>query len=109
MGRALLGHYQGNPVSKEVSRRGAIGKKRTDRQIIILVDVSDISYFFCSGEGKEESESPGGSGGQFFIENPRREGLPGRGRGGVRVFAGNGECGGEGLIFLFFGAKIPTK
>ena len=44
-----------------------------------LVDVSDISYFFCSGEGKGESEAPGGS---VFIENPRRGGgFPGRGGG----------------------------
>ena len=34
--------------------------------------------FFCSGEGKKESESPG-RGERFFTENPRRlAGLPGR-------------------------------
>ena len=36
------------------------------------MDVSDIFYFFCSGEGKGESEAPGGrGGGRFFIENPK--------------------------------------
>ena len=30
-----------------------------------LVDVSDIFYIFCSGEGKGESKAPGG-GGDFY-------------------------------------------
>ena len=32
-----------------------------------LVGVSDIFYFFCSGEGKGESEAPGVWGGDFFF------------------------------------------
>ena len=42
-------------------------------ELLYLVDVSGI--FFCSGEGKGESEAPGGRGGQgrfFLIQNPRR-------------------------------------
>ena len=36
-----------------------------------LVDVSDIFYFFCSGEGKGESGATW-RGGWLFIESPRR-------------------------------------
>ena len=67
-----------------------------------LVDVSNIFYFFCSGEGKGELEAPGRGGGRFFfIENPRRggvlprEGLGGGGRGAGRVPAGNLDGGGS--------------
>ena len=76
--------------------------------VIGLVDVSDIFYFFCSREGKGESEAPGGGGGRFFIENPRRRGgLPrGWGRGAGRVFAGNG---GGGSKYFFSGAKFPPS
>ena len=64
--------------------------------IINLVDVSDI--FFCSGEGKGESEAPGEVG-DFLLKNPRRAGSPGwvraggGGQGAGRVFAGNGGGG----------------
>ena len=64
------------------------------------MDVSDIFHFFCSGEEKGESEALGG---RFFIENPRRGGLPaGWGRGGAMGREGVcGEFGGGGLnIFL---------
>ena len=47
--------------------------------------------YFCSEEGKGESEAPGGRGGRFFIENPRRRGGSrggGGGGGAGRVFAG---------------------
>ena len=76
------------------------------------MDVSDIFYFFCPGEGKEESEAPGEGGVRFFIENPRRGGVSragggGQGRGAGRVFAGN--LGGGGAKYFFFGAEIPTK
>ena len=67
-----------------------------------LVDVLNIFYFFCSGEGKGEFEAPGG-GEQFFIENPRRGGLRqvgAEGRGAGRVFAGNF---GGGLNIFFRG------
>ena len=74
------------------------------------MDVSDILYFFCSGEGKGESEAPGGWGGRSFYGKSQEEGSTGwvgaRGRGAGRVFAGN--LGGDGAIF-FFGAEIPTK
>ena len=68
--------------------------------------------FFCSGEGKGESEAPGGRGGRaIFIENPRggvsRAGGGGGGGPGVgRVFAGNL---GRRAKYFFFGAEIPTK
>ena len=65
------------------------------------MDVSDI-FFFCSGEGKGESEAPGGGGGRFFIENPRRgEGSPGGagGRGAGRVSARNLGGGGPNIFF----------
>ena len=45
------------------------------------MDVLDLVYFSCSGEGKGESEAPGGVRGRSFIENPRR-GSPRRGGGG---------------------------
>ena len=60
--------------------------------------VSDIFYiFFCSGEGKGESEAPGWGRVGFAIENPRRGGGV-SGGGGVwwagRVSAGIGGGGG---------------
>ena len=63
------------------------------------MDVSNIFIFFCSGEGKGESEAPGRGGGRFFIENPRRGGgSPTRGGGGGggagRLSAGNFRGGG---------------
>ena len=56
------------------------------------MDVSDIFYFFCSGEGKGESGAPGGGGEDFLFENPKRGGVSwagGGGGGAGRVFAGN--------------------
>ena len=75
------------------------------------MDVSNILYFFCSGEGKGESGATArGGGGFFFIENSRRGGgLPGGGG------EGSGGClrgiwgGGEGAKYLFFGAEMSTK
>ena len=46
--------------------------------------------FFCSAEGKRESEAPGGGGMLFYIENPSRGGVS---RG---VGAGGG-CEGPGV------------
>ena len=37
----------------------------------VLVDVSDIFYFFCLGEGKGKPVAPGRGGGRFSIEIPR--------------------------------------
>ena len=62
------------------------------------MDVSDIFNFcFFSGEGKRESEAPGG-GGSVLIENPGGWGLrEGRGAEGPRGREGVcGEFGGEG-------------
>ena len=75
-----------------------------------LVDVSDIIYFFCSGRGKGEFETPGGD--RFFIENPRRGGgsRKGRGRGAGRVSAANwGTFLGRGGLNSFLGAKPSAK
>ena len=50
---------------KEKYRRGGVinfaGQPHS-----FLVDVSDIFYFFCSGEGKGECEAPGGGGAIFY-------------------------------------------
>ena len=47
------------------------------------MDVSDLFYFFCSGEGQGESEAPGRGGGQFpFFENSQGVGVS-QERGGV--------------------------
>ena len=72
----------------------------------VLVDVSDIFYFFCSGDRKGESKAPGGGGGgRFLIENPRGGGgLTAGGGGGAR--GREGVCGklgrGGGAKFFFF-------
>ena len=47
-----------------------------------LVDVSDIFYFFCLGQGKGESEGPGGVGGDFSCKIPEGGGSPRRVGGG---------------------------
>ena len=70
------------------------------------MDVSDIFYFFRSGEGKDESEAPGrGGGGRFLIENPKKGGGllgGGGGGGGTRGLEGVcGELGGRGLNIFF--------
>ena len=51
--------------------------------LYVLVDVSDVFIFFCSGERNREPEAPD----DFLIENSRR--------GGSR--AGGGGGAGEGL------------
>ena len=73
------------------------------------MDVSDIFYFFRSGEVKEESEATGRGEGRIFIENPKKGGLPGGGGGrrAWRVFVGNWG-GGELNIFLS-GPKCPPR
>ena len=38
------------------------------------MDVSDIFYFFCLGEGKGEVRGARRGRGAIFIENPRRRG-----------------------------------
>ena len=57
---------------------------------LILVDVSDIFYFFSArGGGRVSPRRRAGWGDRFFIENPRRGGEAGRGRGAGRVSAAN--------------------
>ena len=54
-------------------------------QILNLVDVSDIFYFFCSGEEKGESKASGRRRRSVFLLNIRGGGgcrLPGPGGGG---------------------------
>ena len=76
------------------------------------MDVSDIFYFFRLGEGKGESEAPGwGRGSVFFIENPRRGVLPGKGGGrgeaAGRVSVGNWVVG--GAKYFFSALKFPPS
>ena len=65
-------------------------------------------FFFCSGEGKGESEAPGAGGGLTFHENPRRGGVSGR----VGPGAGEGPGGclwgifGGGLNIFFRGRNV---
>ena len=72
--------------------------------LISLVDVSDIFYFFCSGERKGEPEATGRVGGdRLFIENARRE-------GGLRGERGRGcEGGREGVCREFGGIGGGAK
>ena len=76
------------------------------------MDVSDIFYFFLLGEGKGESEAPGGGeGGRYFIENPRGGSPGGWGQGGGRagrVFAEN-LGGGGGANFFFRGRNAHQE
>ena len=78
----------------------------------VLVDVSDIFYFFGSGRGKGESEAPG-RGGAIFIEFRRKGG--GFSRRGVGPRGGEGVCGelgnfGEGgAKYFFLGLKCAPR
>ena len=67
------------------------------------MDVSDFFLFLRSGEGKGQSEAPGGRQGSVFIENPRRGGGPQE--GGPEGVCGEFGAGGA----IFFRAEIPTK
>ena len=76
---------------------------KTLLRMVILVDVSDIFYFFCLGEGKGESVAPGRGGGRFFFsENPRRAGGFSHERGGGEGLGGclRGILGGSLDIFF---------
>ena len=73
------------------------------------MDVSDIFYFFCSGEGKGESGATGGGGGLLKI--PGGGGGPREGgRGAGRVSAANwlNILGGGGKYFIG-GPKCPPS
>ena len=75
---------------------------------IVSVDVSDIFYFFCSGE----SEVPGGEGGgRLFMENSQRGGgvLPGRWGGSSGRERVCREFGGVGAKYFFSGPKSPPS
>ena len=74
------------------------------------MDVSDIFYFFCSGEGKGESGATGRGGCRFLLKIPGKGGggLPGGGgEGAGRVSAGH--LGGRGLNIFFGGPKCPPR
>ena len=79
--------------------------------LTFLVDVSDIFYFFRSGEGRGVRGAGRGQVGFFFLMQKSQEGggvSPGggRGRGAGRVSEGNWRGGGQ---IFFFTAEIPTK
>ena len=72
------------------------------------MDISDIFYFFCSGEGKGESEAPGG--GDFLLKIPGGGGVSQAGGAGGSEDPGGCSRGiGGAAKFFFFGAEIPTK
>ena len=81
------------------------------REMHVLVAVSDIFVFFCSGSGKGESEAPGRGGGRFFfffIENPRRT-VGAEGPGGCLRRIGEFGGGGAKYLNIFLGAETSTK
>ena len=63
-------------------------------------------FFFCSGEGKRESEAPGGEGGRFLLKIPGGGVSRAGGGGAGRVFAGNL---GRGAKYFFSGSKFPPR
>ena len=71
------------------------------------MDVSDIFYFFCSGEGKGGVRGDREGGGRICIENARRGGGVSRGgRDGEGAGSVSRESGG-GANFFFGGPKCP--
>ena len=77
-----------------------------------LVDVSDIFYLFPLGEGKGESEVPGGGEGDgILLKIPGGGGFSGRvGAAGRQGWEGVcGEFGGGGLTIFFSGPKCPPR
>ena len=79
------------------------------RKRLILVDVSDIFYFFLLEEGEGGVRGAGGKGGSVFVENagggPFRTGGA-EGREGVCGELGN--SGGRGAKY-FLGPKCPPS
>ena len=57
------------------------------------MDVSDIFYFFCSGEGNWGSKAQGGGGGGIFYGKSQEGGSPGGGGGGRGARGREGVCG----------------
>ena len=74
------------------------------QKIKILVDVSDIFYFFSSGGGRV-----GRGGRSIFIEIPRRGGGFEEGRGAGKVSAANWGIWGGGAKYFFSGPKCPPR
>ena len=75
--------------------------------VFFLVDVSDIFYFFCSGEGRGTGATERGGGSVFFIENPRRGGESpkwGGGREGRECL--RGIWGSGGAKYFFSGRNV---
>ena len=70
--RSLLPRYFGRVTKIIECFRGRHSESERRLIRLTLVDVSDIFYFFCSGEGKGELEAQGAGEGSVFIENPRR-------------------------------------
>ena len=76
-------------------------------QYASLVDVSDIFYFFCSGEGRRGCPNCRKGGVDFLVKIP---GGGSRGRGGAgRVSVANWGIRGGGLNFFFAGPKCPPS
>ena len=61
-GEGSLKHLHGLALFKTLVR----AFNKIWRTNLFLVDVSDIFYFSCSGEGKGESEAPEGWVGEIF-------------------------------------------
>ena len=73
--------------------------------MVNLMDVSDIFYFFCSGKGKGSPSARREGRGRFFIEHPRRGGLPGEGAGAEGLEGVWRDFGGEEGYFFFWGGR----
>ena len=66
------------------------------------MDVSDIFYFLCSGEGKGESDAPGRGGGVDFLLKNARGGSQERGEGEGAGWVSVGNFGVGGGLNIFF-------
>ena len=85
---------------------GPFRTKNTTTIAKISVDVSDILYFFCSGEGRGSATRQEGGGVRFLLKMPGGRGSLGRGGGGGP--GGPGGClrgiwGGGGPKYFFRG------
>ena len=68
--------------SKDELALSKTGRFLSKAEILGLVDVSDIFFFFCSREGEGDTGQQGG-GGRFFTSAPGKWGRP---RSGQTVF-----------------------
>ena len=72
--------------------------------------ISDIFYFFCSGEGKGVVRcARKGRVCRFSSENPRRGGASFRRRGGGAAGSVSAAFGGGGGLSIFFRARNPHQ